>query len=334
MEHFFLASDGGGTKVECILFDEDLRMRGYGRSGGTNGNFIPEELCIKHHQAALGPVLEAKGYPKIDRYYVTTPYKPLMYLEDARRLVFIDEGYIMGEHEAALLAGGFRTHGMVALSGTGSCVHHTDSTGKHVAIGGKGSLVDDEGSGYYIGRLAISHAIKGWDGRSTFTSLSQALLDRVGVKDFGEFVTKLYKIENNDFRSFIASLTVDVVKVAATGDEVARRILRKAGRRMALQVITLRRTHMLQYSEIMLSGSVWRDNPVMLEAFTLELHKHGDYVDVVFPIFKPVMGGVIRTYMDLYGEITPMALDYLKTEFSPFLYMADSAIKEPENALS
>ena len=68
--------------------------------------------------------------------------------------------------EAAFGAG----PGVIAIAGTGSIVYGRDAAGHTARAGGWGFAVSDEGSGYWIGRRAISailpRAIKAWKPRS------------------------------------------------------------------------------------------------------------------------------------------------------------------------
>ena len=42
---YYLAADGGGTKLQTILYDEDLRVIRTGRVAGVNTLFKPRTWC-------------------------------------------------------------------------------------------------------------------------------------------------------------------------------------------------------------------------------------------------------------------------------------------------
>lgn len=87
--------------------------------------------------------------------------------------------------------------GWVAILGTGSILVHYD--GKHITerIGGYGSLVGDEGSGFYFGKLLVRHLLAekewnpGW--KAVFVS-PDFLLSKLAAPDALQWIASLGKV--------------------------------------------------------------------------------------------------------------------------------------------
>ena len=76
---------------------------------------------------------------------------------------------------ADLAAAGF-DEGAVFLVSTGSNVFVRGSSGEHLNVGGWGSEIDDLGSGFFVGRLALGKILQHVDGRAV---VSKAFVQRV-----------------------------------------------------------------------------------------------------------------------------------------------------------
>ena len=81
----------------------------------------------------------------------------------------------------ALQAGVGDAPGIVIVSGTGSIAYGRNDQGEASRAGGWGYVLGDEGSGYWIGRLALRAVVRHADGRGRVTSLTPRLLAHFGV---------------------------------------------------------------------------------------------------------------------------------------------------------
>jgi N-acetylglucosamine kinase-like BadF-type ATPase len=80
----------------------------------------------------------------------------------------------VGDDTDAALAGAFRGGpGIVVIAGTGSGAAGRDAAGRTVRVGGHGYLLGDEGGGYWIGRQAVSAALRAADGTGPPTALTE-----------------------------------------------------------------------------------------------------------------------------------------------------------------
>ncbi len=150
----------------------------------------------------------------------------------ARRLFTVPVDTLNDVHVAfeGALAG---EAGALALAGTGSMVWAGDGRGLHRRSGGWGDLIGDEGSGYWLGRKALTETTRVLDGRSRSTAFADAMLESIGI-DGGDLIGWVSGLEHR--RAAIAALAVTVDALAAAGDPTAHRLMGRAAEHLAEQV--------------------------------------------------------------------------------------------------
>lgn len=123
--------------------------------------------------------------------------------------------------------------GHVVYGGTGSIGLHWAADGEEIRVGGRGMLVDDGGSAFWIGRRALDVVWRGRDaepGRET--GLGAALDGAIGGSDWDSHRAYIY----GGGRDAVAQLAR---AVAACGDEAAVGILSAAGGELARLALVL-----------------------------------------------------------------------------------------------
>jgi len=158
--------------------------------------------------------------------------------------------------------------GILVYSGTGSIGYYLSETKEVIRVGGRGNLIDDGGSGFWIAREALKAVLRteeehpgdGWS-----TVLGTCLAKALGGTDWNTVRSFVY---GND-RGRIGSLARAVGEAAAGGDQVALRILRDAGEELArLANCLLRR---LGPRPVALVGGSSRLHSIVADAFRREL---------------------------------------------------------------
>lgn len=114
--------------------------------------------------------------------------------------------------------------GILLVAGTGSVAMAVDPRGERVTVGGWGSDLDDEGSGYRIGLDGLRAVVRSADGRAPETSLGRALLQQTGVAAPPELVAWTAAAAKRD----VAALAPTVMRAADAGDDAAAQVVRKA----------------------------------------------------------------------------------------------------------
>ena len=123
--------------------------------------------------------------------------------------------------------------GVLALAGTGAMTWAGDGRGLHRRAGGWGDLVGDEGSGYWLGREALTETTRVLDGRSRAGAFAEAVLGCIGVGG-ADLIGWIYGLENR--RASIAALAIVVDRLSAAGDATALALMTRAAEHLVEQV--------------------------------------------------------------------------------------------------
>jgi N-acetylglucosamine kinase-like BadF-type ATPase len=256
--------DAGGTKTVGLLADERGRVVAQARGAGANlqvqgeaqveavfrgiltelsENGRADALCVgiagvdrPPDEAAVREILERLGYPR---------------------------HRIVNDAMIALCAGSPNRTGIVVLSGTGSIAYGVDPRGTVARAGGFGSLLGDEGSGYWLGNNAIRAVVRASDGRGPGTSLTAMILEALSVHSIEELVPLIY--EQHLPRTAIAALAGRVERARAQGDSVASDLLARAASELAIAAQAVH--HKLRFDEpfaVVLAGGVFQACPSLV----------------------------------------------------------------------
>jgi len=233
--------DGGGTKTTVALADEQGRE--LARRVGPAGLVDPrdptaaaeivarvireaiDEAGIGHPPEALCAGLAGVGNAT-ERQAVEDA---LSAAGLAGRVRVVTDGEIALD---GALGGGA---GIMVIAGTGSIAYGRAEDGREERCGGWGMTVGDEGSGYAIGRGGLAAALRADDGRGEPTRLLPLFLEVLELADtlgIPPWVGRSSKAE-------IAALCTHVIVAAGEGDAVARALVEREARQLALHVVAL-----------------------------------------------------------------------------------------------
>ena len=144
--------------------------------------------------------------------------------------------------------------GMVLIAGTGSICFGRDAAGKTARSGGYGHKIDDEGSGYALGRDALAAVVRAQDGRGPRTLLTDLVFAQLKVVDVGGLVQFTYDPQTD--KKQIAALAPLVARAYEAGDEAAKAVVEKACRELALLVEPVARALHMEDGVLALTGSI------------------------------------------------------------------------------
>lgn len=165
--------------------------------------------------------------------------------------------------------------GILLVAGTGSVVLAVDPRGKRVTVGGWGSLLDDEGSGYRIGLEGLREVVRSADGRAPATTLARAFARPTGVGEPTELPEWVAGAAKRD----VAALAPIVLQAAQAGDGAAARVVRTTleGVRALLAAALARTSKWTGPPPLALSGGLVREVSVLrkpVETIGAELGCH------------------------------------------------------------
>lgn len=312
---YYIAADGGGTKLVAILYDASFRIIKSARMSGTNcigktGEQIRAEMCRFVDALLPEEITEIHGLDLCILKYEQ------MFIEVLRQRCQVNDVRSYGEDAAALAACGQR-HGVVAQAGTGSEAF-LNQPGVWRVVGGWGFMVGDEGSGYDIGLQTLKSAIYAWDGRGPQTAILKLLLEDWDMSDLWMLVERLTR--SPDYKQMIASASHITAKAAGQGDPIALEIYERAAHAISAQVLTVIAKNGGSWEgPVVVSGGAWKGSGHMFEVFCKDIRSVYPKAQIIYPIFEPVVGCAILRRLDA-GEVFEDFSDCLQIQFEPFLY--------------
>lgn len=233
--------DGGGTTTRAVLVDEHGIEVGRAATRGSVATAHAPETVVEAVREALSMAADDAGIT----LPVTTLWAGLAGAgqSEARAAVHerlrhagLAKSVVVGTDVEAAFASAFgEGPGVLLIAGTGSIAWARSEDGTVRRTGGWGQQLGDEGSGYWIGRAALTLLTRARDGRAPETALERPVLDACGVTDVSHLVAWVATASKGE----IASLTPVVAAVAAEGDEGATGIIEDAVRELSTLVAPL-----------------------------------------------------------------------------------------------
>jgi N-acetylglucosamine kinase-like BadF-type ATPase len=229
-----LGIDAGGTKTVCLLADGEGHVISEARGGGANlqaaGELAVEKVLHQVMAGAIGdldvaPGAICLGIAGVDREEDGAVVRDLM-----RRIGHKARVLVTNDALIALVAGAGHGPGVVIIAGTGSIAYGRNGQGDAARAGGWGYVLGDEGSGYWIGRLALRAVMRAADRRGRDTRLTGRVLAHFGLEHPQQLVREVYHRHLRP--SEIAGVAHCVQLAHDEGDGVASEILRQASREL------------------------------------------------------------------------------------------------------
>ncbi len=293
MAHF-LAIDGGGSKTSCAVGDE-TSLLGRGSAGGSNVVRSGQEAALRAlHEAVEQACAAANITPaQIKKTCVglSGGARPET-AETVRRMLaeFVSgEIEVVGDMEIALHAAFGTEAGVIVIAGTGSIAFGRNSRRRTVRAGGWGHAIGDEGSGHWIGRSAISHALRAYD-EGENPALLQRLMKAWAAESRDKFIMAANASPAPDF----AALFPVVASAAEAGDSTARSVLARAGAELSgIAKIVIRRifTHD-ETVPVAMAGSVFRNSALVRQVFYNGLRSEYPEVALNPKVVEPLLGAL------------------------------------------
>ncbi len=237
--NLYLGIDGGGTKTQVVLIDDDKSILGDGFSGASNPLRVGVETALKNifdgidiacdaAQRSRGDIVSAQiGLAGVRREDLRHLIKNRVYEHFRIRKIEVTT-----DAEIALYAATEGHEGLVIIAGTGSVCMGRNAKNELASAGGWGPLAGDEGGGAGISRRALQTIAKSSDGRGQPTKLSDYAVDYFRAGRLEDLSVAIYAPQIDNAR--IAGFAKFVVQAANEGDEVAIALLTEAGQELGL----------------------------------------------------------------------------------------------------
>ncbi len=271
----FLGLDSGGTATRWSLCDAQGKQVAAGELQPTSGHlFNPEERArFEAMVAALRNRIDegvagviagmtglSTGAPEAD---TAVALLAAAFAIPAKAVQVHDD--IWTAYHSAFRPG----EGHVVYSGTGSVAIHIRSNGEVIRVGGRGILIDDAGSAFWIGQQALNMIWRRIDDNPAATSpLADAVFAAIGSADWNAVRSHVY----GGGRSAVAALAR---AVAGADDPDARDLFRRAGAELARMAMAL--VHRAGPRPVALLGRAATLHPAIADGFraaapAIEMH--------------------------------------------------------------
>jgi N-acetylglucosamine kinase-like BadF-type ATPase len=233
---FILGFDGGGTKTECLLTDEDGKILARATTGPSNplragymrawfslgeaaDSVMARQKITADRISGVCAGLGGAGRPGVVRR-VTTYFERSFPHAEIR---------VTTDLEIALEAAFGGGEGILLLAGTGSAAFARDMAGRTARAGGRGPWFSDEGGAFDIGRRAVQAVSLGDEHRGPETSLAKKVISPTTWRDW----TLLLEAVSKNADDVFPKIFPFVAQAADKGDAVAQRILTEAASSLA-----------------------------------------------------------------------------------------------------
>lgn len=283
--------DGGGSKNEYLLFDSDgCILRRMTARGGSVSELGAEAACARLTEQ-LGTLLEPFGglNAPIDALFAglsgggSTAVRKEIASRIRSVLPFAASVRAAGDTLSALYAAFGTSDGIAVIAGTGSSAF-VRSGGQLTTVGGWGHLIDDAGSGFFIGREVLNAVFRAKDGRGAPTLLTESVEKQLG-SDARACISDLYASGKRGIAAFAPLM----FEAAQQNDSIALSILSRSADELALLIRAAAKLLNSPPYRTALIGSLWKAQP-LVEAVRLRL---SDDHELFRPAYPAVLGSAL-----------------------------------------
>ena len=181
------------------------------------------------------------------------------------------------------------------MPGPGSIAFGKDEKGDIHRVGGWGRILGDEGSGFFIGKQALTVVCRHLDGRSLSTTLTAIIAKKFGLRTSADIITAIYKKDFN-----IASIAPLVFDAMEKGDAAASEIVQHASNELTEHVRALTMKFQdgsekgsgRRISLSFIGGLIDHETP-LTQSLRRQISNLFPNIDVVAPKSPPAYGAVL-----------------------------------------
>lgn len=291
-----LGVDGGGTKTQAIITDEEGQTLGEGLAGPSNPLRVGVSDAAAAVRTAVDRACVAAGVRRTDIASAEVGLAGVRRndlkerMADALRSLGISSIEVVTDADIALYGATGGKPGLVLIAGTGSICCGKNARRKHVCAGGWGPLAGDEGSGSWIARRALQAVAQATDGRGAATRLDEAACHYFNVATPDDLSLAIYAAGMTNDR--IAGFARHVIEAAAEQhDAVASGIVGDAGRELAAAARTVIRKLRIERERFQVAyvGGVFSAGDLVLEPLRAEIKRIAPDAFLAPPLLSPAV---------------------------------------------
>lgn len=299
MMDLYLGFDAGGTKTDCALANETRIM-----ARTQNGSIKPLRVSVAQAEANMRALLdEISRQSGVDLKQVAVSCvgtagvrlpQTKEWMEQIIGRYAGGEILVCGDEDTALDAVFPGQAGVLVIAGTGSNILGRTSYGETLNVGGWGPAIGDEGSGYWIGHVGLTAALRAHDFQQP-----TMILDRVMKFWSAATLGDIANIANEAPMPDFSLLAPVIVECAEAGDAGALEILQLGGRLLGESAVhAIRRLRTLEPDAplpgIAYVGGILKSVAFVRESMVETIRRSLPTVTVLPEAVDPVIGALWR----------------------------------------
>lgn len=290
----FLGIDGGGTQTSCVIGDE-ASVLGAGSGAGSNVLRVGEAQARKSITTAVQQACAAARVTpqQVRRTCIGVAGGARAETTDIVRRILSElvsgEIEVVGDMVIAMEAASGSAPGVIVIAGTGSIAYGRNAAGQTARAGGWGFAISDEGSGHWIGRAAVTAAMRAFD-EGQNSRLLEGIMKACGANTREQLIVVSNASPQPDF----AALFPAVLEAADAGDPSAHDILACAGVELATlgKIVISRLFADADRAPVAMSGGVFRNSALVRQVFYNRLRLECAQAAVNVNVVDPVKGAL------------------------------------------
>ncbi|MGH8019318.1 MAG: N-acetylglucosamine kinase [Opitutaceae bacterium] len=309
--------DGGGSRTRAWVAQVDGRVLGQGSAGGSNVHLLGIEAASQvlveaaidawrdaglpgdvHDLAAFFAGVAGAGASKDQRALGESL---------ARRFSMPSSACQVNHDLHVALAGALAgAPGAVLVAGTGSACYGRTFSGQSAKSGGWGAVLDDGGSGHWLGIQAMRAIVRATDGRGKQPTFADAIFVQLNVKTPREMLDRLLDRSPDGLdRPAIARLAPIVITAAFCEDVVAGEIVEAGAQELAIMVESVLSRLALDahpVGRVACAGGLLEHQDFYLERVDEAIRRLVPEIHLEKPGLPPVAGAVLLA-LELAGRV-------------------------------
>jgi len=304
---YVIGIDTGATKSHLALFDTSGTLVDFGHWGPLNHEALPGSfdqfknevsrfvngILVKNNLTFKNVAYAVFGIAGVDTKNQHKIVSGIMKKIGFKKFTLVNDAFL------GIFAGSPAGKGICAINGTGCTLAGINGGGKTLQIGGVGYISADYGGGGMLGEMAVSAVYSELFRKGEATSLTPALMEKLGIKNKRDFVDKIYeKFEDDTLSS--RDLVKMLFKAVKKNDSAASRILSGAGisyaNGISCMIEELKMARGNEEINIVFAGSVFvkGEHPLLLNTIKEKLKKDNPSCGFKFTLLNvpPVAGAI------------------------------------------
>lgn len=295
---YLLGVDGCETKTHCIIGDEAGNICAEGFGGGANYDLVGIDVVKQSIETAISRALSKLNIQINDITYAVLGLAGADYeedfntLEEMARDIFEDIPFeVVNNCWLGLRAGSEEGWGVVSICDSGHGSVGKSKDGMKIELRNMDYTLGNRGGGGELMREALHYAFRAYEGGEVSSRLQYEIPKLLGVFTMDEVDTLIRKQgENVEGMSQIPQL---VMRLAKEEDTLCQHMMISMGSALGKTAagIVRRLDAKRENVPIILFGSMFTsDNPLLIDAYKLEVHKVAPKAKFKILDKRPVLG--------------------------------------------